>query len=178
MKRSSANETYGLLLLAAVLLVLTASLCLAVESETVKFSYTPRQENFPTPERGFYYQTSYQPQADYRPPPLNAAALRKWRDSVVTLVRMYYIFSEFRESPLTAFMLDRIAADLAAVREAGMKMIPRFAYNFGPTGAPDAPVERIVEHLNQLAPVLAANQDVLAFVEAGFIGTWGEWHDS
>ena len=59
-----------------------------------------------------------------------------------------------------------------------MKMIPRFAYNFGPTGAPDASTDRILEHLEQLRPALVANQDVIAFVEAGFIGTWGEWHDS
>ena len=27
-----------------------------------------------------------------------------------------------------------------------MKMIPRFAYNFGPTGAPDASTDRILRH--------------------------------
>lgn len=151
---------------------------LEAQPEIVKSTYTASQEIFPNPERGFYYQTSYNPRDGRIPAALNTAALRKWRDSGISLVRMYYIFSAFRETPLSPFMLERITADLGAVREAGMKMIPRFAYNFGPIGEPDAPAERIIEHLNQLAPVLAANQDVLAFVEAGFIGTWGEWHNS
>ena len=165
-------------LVAFATMAFAASLCMAAESYLVRSTYTASRENFPNPERGFYYQASYNPQDGFRPQPLNSAALRKWRDSGITLVRMYYVFSEFRETPLTTFMLERINADLGAVRDAGMKMIPRFAYNFGPTGAPDAPVERILEHLDQLAAVLAANQDVVAFVEAGFIGTWGEWHDS
>src|ERR1019366_6607100 len=42
----------------------------------------------------------------------------------------------------------------------------------------DAPLDRVVAHLDQLGPVLRENADVLAFLEAGFIGTWGEWHDS
>ena len=141
-------------------------------------AYQPIDENFPNPERGFYYQTSYQPRAGYRPPALNAVALRKWRDSGITLVRMYYVFSEYREAPLAPSMLERIEADLGAVRAAGMKMIPRFTYNFGPTGAPDASAKLILEHLDQLSQTLVANQDVIAFLEAGFIGTWGEWHDS
>jgi hypothetical protein len=140
--------------------------------------YRPSDENFPNPERGFYYQTSYQPREGYRPPALNAAQLRKWRDSGISLVRMYYVFSEFRAAPLSAAMLDRLGADFASVRAAGMKVIPRFAYNFGPTGAPDASVELILEHLEQLRPVLGANEDVIAFLEAGLIGTWGEWHHS
>ena len=163
---------------AASLFTWMASVCLAWQTETTKAVYPPSDENFPNPERGFYYQTSYQPRPGFVPPALNAPALRRWRDSGITTVRMYYIFSEYREAPLAPFMLARIDADFAAIREAGMKMIPRFAYNFGPTGAPDASTDRILEHLEQLRPALVANQDVIAFVEAGFIGTWGEWHDS
>lgn len=91
---------------------------------------------------------------------------------------MYYVISEFREAPLSAAMLARLAGDFAAIRDAGMKVIPRFAYNFGPIGEPDARVEIILSHLDQLEPVLRTNEDVIAFVEAGFIGTWGEWHHS
>jgi hypothetical protein len=141
-------------------------------------AYRPSDENFPNPERGFYYQRAYRPQGGREPAPLNAAALRKCRDSGISLVRMYYVFSEFRQAPLSAAMLERIGADLATVRQAGMKVIPRFAYNFGPTGEPDASAERILQHLDQLGPALRANEDVIAFVEAGFIGTWGEWHHS
>ena len=36
----------------------------------------------------------------------------------------------------------------------------------------------MLAHLDQLAPILAENSDVIAFMEAGFIGAWGEWHHS
>lgn len=153
--------------------------CLAADGKTTRAKYAASEENFPNPERGFYYQTAYRPREGAPPPaPLNVGALRKWRDSAISLVRMYYVISEFREAPLSEAMLGRIGADFASIREAGMKVIPRFAYNFGPIGEPDATAERILEHLDQLGPVLRANEDVIAFVEAGFIGTWGEWHSS
>jgi hypothetical protein len=143
-----------------------------------KASYQPSEENFSNPERGFYNQTSYQVRDGKASPPLEAAGLAKWRDSGVTLIRGYYVITEFRDAPLSPAMLERIRADFAAVRQAGMKIIPRFAYNFGPIGVPDASVERVLGHLDQLAPLLKANEDVIAFLESGFIGTWGEWHSS
>lgn len=33
----------------------------------------------------------------------------------------------------------------------------------------------VLGHLDQLAPYLARNSDVIAVVQAGFIGAWGEW---
>src|SRR5580658_10134991 len=53
-------------------------------------------------------------------------------------------------------------------------------YNFGPigAGAMDAPIDVISGHIDQLAPILLKNKDLVFSLEAGFIGTWGEWHDS
>jgi hypothetical protein len=36
----------------------------------------------------------------------------------------------------------------------------------------------VLNHISQLTPVLARNADSIAFLEAGFIGAWGEWHHS
>ena len=87
--------------------------------------------------------------------------------------------------------MDGIAADLSAVREAGIKIIPRFSYNFPCAGSLepcttdvsdprvfDAPLNRVLEHLDQLAPVLRSGSDIIAFMEMGFVGAWGEWHHS
>mgnify|MGYP000403928341 CR=1 FL=1 len=35
-----------------------------------------------------------------------------------------------------------------------------------------------MRHIEQLTPLLQKNADVIAWVEAGFIGAWGEWHTS
>ena len=75
------------------------------------------------------------------------------------------------------------------VRSAGIKLILRFSYNFPSGGddddddddyekAQDATLERVLEHISQLRPVLQRNADVVAVLQAGFIGAWGEWHSS
>jgi hypothetical protein len=150
--------------------LLSAALCLSAAK------YPASVEDVPNPERGFLIGTSYDPER--HPQPLNPARLRKAYDEGIRLLRMSWVFSEFRERPLSAAMLDHVREDFGKARAAGLKVIGRFEYNFGPTGAPDAPLERVLEHLEQLRPVLRENSDVLTFLEAGFVGTWGEWHDS
>ena len=49
---------------------------------------------------------------------------------------------------------------------------------FGSETEPDAPVSTIVTHLDQLKPYLENNADVIAVLQAGFIGAWGEGYYS
>jgi hypothetical protein len=84
---------------------------------------------------------------------------------------------------LPATLLAELSGGFAIARRAGLKVIPRFLYNYpkGETGyqtAQDAPLQRVLGHIEQLQPVLAANADVIAYLQAGFIGAWGEWHTS
>lgn len=82
-------------------------------------------------------------------------------------------------------LLDKIKNDFKIARQAGIKLIPRFTYtikaNAGscpegficpPYG--DASKETILNHISQLKPLLNENADVIACVQMGFIGTWGE----
>lgn len=140
-------------------------------------TYSPDVRDFANPERGFYVQEAYDPSRGWTAP-LPADWLRAARARGISVVRMYYVLGAHRNEPIPAAVLARVDRDLATVRSVGAKMIPRFAYNFGPVGAADAPRGRILAHLDQLRPVLRANADVIAFMEAGFIGTWGEWHTS
>ena len=81
---------------------------------------------------------------------------------------------------LSEQMLSAIETRIAAFAGTGVRVMPRFIYNFGPIGpaAKDAPIDVILEHLDQVAPILVKNKDLVFALEAGFIGTWGEWHDS
>lgn len=150
----------------------------------------PSKENYPNPERGFYRQLNPF-DAGTRRTPLDPRALAAFRADGITLLRAYYNIDEFREVPLSRSALDGIASDLAVVRQVGIKIIPRFAYSFPCAGSLepcsidvsdprnfDAPLNRVLEHLDQLAPVLRAGSDVIAFMEMGFVGAWGEWHHS
>lgn len=81
---------------------------------------------------------------------------------------------------LTAAELHGISTRLALFRGTGVRVLVRFTYNLGSASgpAPDAPLKIILKHLSQLAPIVRADRDVVFGLEAGFIGDWGEWHDS
>lgn len=128
-------------------------------------TYQEDSSNFPNPERG-YYITS-----------VSANALQAARKEGIALVRKYYrIDAHWNIDVLPPSVLDGVNNDAAILRKEGAKLIPRFAYNFG--GANNPPLERMLKHIEQLTPVLRTNSDVIAFIEAGFIGMCGEWHFS
>ncbi|HTB22523.1 MAG TPA: DUF4832 domain-containing protein [bacterium] len=87
--------------------------------------------------------------------------------------------------PIDATWLNNLTNDLNTARSLGVKLILRFDYNegvgtgnSGNSGGQDASLSVIQGHIGQIFPILAANEDVIAYIEAGFIGQWGEWHDS
>jgi hypothetical protein len=87
----------------------------------------------------------------------------------------------WRDASLPDSLLNQLDDAFARVRRAGLKLVLRVSYNdpAAPGSDPrDASLVRIHEHIARLAPTLAANADVIAYWQAGFIGAWGEWHDS
>ncbi len=77
-------------------------------------------------------------------------------------------------------MLTGLHANFSNIRQSGLKAIIRFSYNQGSdsTFPQDASKAQILRHIEQLTPLLQQNADVIAWMEAGFIGEWGEWHSS
>ena len=54
-------------------------------------------------------------------------------------------------------------------------MILRLAYTASVSGN-DAPLNRVLAHLDQLYPIFQRNSDVINVVQTGMIGAWGEWY--
>jgi hypothetical protein len=165
----------------ALLLLPNPSIGSAQTTET-RIVYETSAENFPNPERGFYHQYTPLWIGDERYPQ-DIDNLRAMRDEGISLLRWYFLIDEYRVAPLDEDVLAFIAAQFATAREAGMKVIPRFAYNFPEGGEypfqdPDATLERVLAHIDQLKPILQTYSDVIAFMETGFVGAWGEWHSS
>jgi hypothetical protein len=146
-----------------------ASFTITASSSTKTVSFQSTLAEFPNPDRGFYMWTDV---GDTTHSYVRAAG--------VTLTRQFFRLDAYRNTALPAAYLNDVSAQFALARQAGIKVIPRFAYNWGPypNSAPDASQTRILQHLQQLAPILAANEDVISSFEAGFIGAWGEWHTS
>jgi Domain of unknown function (DUF4832)/Domain of unknown function (DUF4874) len=115
--------------------------------------------------------------------PLSADAMMQLRKEGISTLRLYFLIDEFRDSAISTDALKFLTDQFNTARGAGVKLIPRFAYNFPQSGSypykdPDATQSRVLAHIAQLEPVLKANADVIAYVEIGFIGAWGEWHSS
>ncbi len=163
-----------------------------VTEEIITKTYTESPDDFPNPERGFYRYTETRASA-YTP--LQRTQLEQWRglnnadggnyQVYSTLVFRYFIMDAFVAAPLSDAFLLAVKNDFAIARLAGVKLIPRFVYtttvNAGscpegficpPYG--DAPKALVIQHISQLKPILTSEADVIAVVQLGLIGTWGE----
>jgi len=126
----------------------------------------------PNPERGFYGWG-----ADYFQN-LTAAALTNLRDTQGLRLTLGLVdLSAYRNAALPQSLLDTLTAKFALLRSNGVKVVLRPVYNYDSSGS-DTTLVQVKAHLAQLAPLFTANADVIGYVQAGFIGAWGEWHDS
>ena len=157
-------------------------------------TYRESKLDFPNPERGFYLPIAT---SSARFVPLDAALLTSFRNQpqrsskanysfACSLVYRGYRLETFTDKPLSEDFLSKLGADFAIARSAGVKLILRFAYTdkthtgdcpdqykiCPPYG--DAPKAVVLEHIRQLTPLFHQNADVIAVLQMGFIGIWGE----
>jgi hypothetical protein len=141
-----------------------------VYADPVVVTFEPSDEVIRNPERGFYRFAVITEETDL-----------SWIDSSrYSLLYSYVRLDDYRDSPIGDALLERLREGLDLAREAGFKLVLRFAYNDGPypDSEPDAPLSRVLEHIGQVGPILRDDEDVIALVQAGFVGAWGEWHTS
>jgi hypothetical protein len=160
--------------------MLRLALCLisfaaTAAAETIHF--TPTDADFANPERGWWLFAA----DDF------AKATEEEIASVaaeeVTVAYGIVRLDAYRDKALPDRLLTDLDQRFAWSREHGIKIILRFAYNYpGSTfdydNAKDAPLARVLGHIEQLAPVIIANTDTIVTLQAGFIGAWGEGHTS
>jgi len=136
--------------------------------EMSKVIYTKSSDKFPNPERGFYKH-------EEGSNPLSLTTLKGYRnDNISLILRMFYL-SDFKDKKISDEYLQFINTDLSTIRKARLKAVLRFAYSHS-IDETDAPLNIILDHLDQLKPYLEENKDVIAVLQAGFIGSWGEWY--
>lgn len=149
-------------------------LLLAVAAHGQNVSYTVSTETFPNPERGIYrYSSSGSSGTTYSF--ISANTLNSYRAQNQTLIlRMFYL-QQFVASPISSTYLANMQTDFNNIRNAGLKVMIRFAYS-NSASAPvlDATMAQTLAHIQQVAPVIAANRDVIASYQYGWIGAWGE----
>ena len=163
----------GLVLLVSIALACSKKTAEAQENPEPGVKFEASSEIFPNTERGFAKTLTVQSGGA----PLNLVQLKTFRAQNISLVVRVFYLNSYKDKALDAAELSLIQTDLDNLREAGLKGVVRFAYTDQINGT-DAPLAIVQQHLDQLKPVFEANKDVIAFVQAGFIGAWGEWHNS
>lgn len=110
---------------------------------------------------------------------LSVATLNGWKNSPdkVTIVYRYFMLDAFMNSNINTIYLNNLQTDFNNIRTAGFKVIARFAYSDQQGTLAQQPSKtQILAHISQLSPLLNNNKDVIFSLQAGFIGTWGEWY--
>lgn len=154
--------------------------------------YQESEKDFVNPERGFF-RTAFTTSSNFVP--LNKSTLEKYREGeevpgtnykvFSSLLQRVYVLDNFKNKPLSTSFLHDINNDCQIAREAGIKLILRFNYTVTPHSGDcpgrsicppygDAPVSIVLQQISQLAPYFKKNADVIACVQEGFIGIWGE----
>ena len=130
--------------------------------------YLTNDQNIFNPERGFY---------TYLSSPVTLSLCNSLKAQKLSLIQRIYTIPQYRDKALPQSFLDLMQKDLNTARQGGVKLIIRFSYTDDQNGA-DASLDTILMHINQIKPILQKNYDVIAYMDAGFIGAWGEWYYS
>src|SRR5262249_32732193 len=97
------------------------------------------------PERGLHVSATLE----------NNESYASVRAGGVSLTRAYVRLDPYINGPIDDAFLQKVQQGLDNVRAAGIKVILRFSYNFGP--APDASLSRVLAHIGQVTPLLQKN---------------------
>ncbi|XP_071104254.1 uncharacterized protein [Haliotis cracherodii] len=164
--------------LTVVLWHLAESACTSCSSGNGRrHTYSSSMDHLENPHRGFVDQIVGT--ASHFDPLTVSHLDSERRRSGMTMVWRTYVLDTFRTKAMSADFLHKIRVDLTNVHTAGMTVVLRFCYTFhmnqhAPYG--DATEHQILQHIQQLKPIFHDFEGVITSVEAGFIGTWGEWY--
>jgi hypothetical protein len=144
-------------------------------------TYTASTSIIANPERGLqkYSITASDYATSIGANNLSVSNLNTWKNGndKVTIVYRYFMLDAFLNSNINSTYLNNIQADFDNIRTAGLKIIVRFSYSNVQSSVAQQPTKaQILIHISQLSAILNANKDVIFSLQAGFIGTWGEWY--
>ncbi|MFC1713772.1 DUF4832 domain-containing protein [Candidatus Poribacteria bacterium] len=96
----------------------------------------------------------------------------------LTLAQTYCYLDGFIGKPISERKLELLQESFDNLRKRGLKAVLRFAYEKTTNKSSGPELQDILRHIDQLAPLIRKNTDVIFVMQAGFVGAWGEWHSS
>ena len=139
-------------------------------------TYTASDAVIPNPERGFYTPQEIH-NASAKPISKDNVAIN--RRQARTLYLLEFHLTDYVDRDISDDYLKTVGDYLASMRDGGAKCILRFCYSNGYAEKDkpwDATPEQALRHIAQLKPIIQEYGDIIFVVQAGFIGSWGEWY--
>lgn len=131
------------------------------------------------PERGFRWENRFGSFVPKYQDKIWLAAINNWNKvDGITMTQGYVELIDFaQKDEISAEQIKRLEESFENCRQAGIKVYLCFRYEMnnqhvGPT------CDTILKHIEQLKPILRKNMDVIALMQLGFVGLYGEWHRS
>jgi hypothetical protein len=147
--------------------------------DRITVNFQNSSENFPNPERGFW-RHGIDSQNIFN---FNPGKLQEIKSRGSSLVFFYLKLGrasngsyDYRNRDLDDRVLNQVRYIFSETRKAGLKAIPRFFYAWG--GEADTDLNRVLQHMNRLAPIVQEYSDVIAVMQNGLIGNYGESYGS
>ncbi len=139
--------------------------------------YTYDETNFPNPERGPYFNVSYSFYEGNVPEAATVERLASARKDGTSLVFTFLYLCDYVDKEILSDDVIRVMREhFTNLRKSGCKAVCRVAYSWNdkwPVQEP--PADMIASHVKQLKPVFQEFGDVIYVMQAGLIGTYGEW---
>ncbi len=169
MKKTS-RRIIGVLILLGVILILFYFFYW--RQKNVKLSFPESTQSIVNSNRGFYAQIDTK---DYQLVEGYYNGEEKFR---IVLLGINLI-KDRNNKKISDEKVAEIIKALDECRQVGMAVVVRTAYHFwgDEYEQPDS-FETILSHVGQLAEVINPYKDIILGVQAGFIGPYGEWHNS
>ena len=141
---------------------------------TTKVSFTESSGEVSNPERGMMSYSKFVFENDAIPSVKNIP-LDYTGES---LAFMLFYLTDYMNKDLDDDAKDFISTEFDKVRAANKKAVVRFAYEetHVANAQHEATPTQVLKHVDQVADILSANADILYMVQAGWLGTYGEWY--
>ena len=142
-----------------------------------EISYEETLEDVENPGRGFYVPVyvHYLPEGNQIPE--NESKLWHLR---IDLAEFSGKYNKKADAELTKDVLDALEETLKSMEENGRNAVIRFSYDpwFSGKKTYEPSMQVILQHQKQLGEVLSRHPEVIASLECGIFGKWGEMHGS
>ena len=152
-------------------------------TELVYKNYTESSSDIKNPERGLYKMIEYKyhkregdDAGNYTSP--TSSLTDQYDDNNTLVLTQFYMFDYADADHIDTAGKNYIRSVLSYVRQQGKKAIVRVSYNDKhPSPYRQEPtLDQIKNHISDLKTTFDDYEDVIYVVQAGFMGTYGEWY--